>query len=76
MNDPRQDTVEEALRSMAADRSPGQHVVGWVAIVATTSTDAESNEYMSVIPPGQPAHVTAGLLVLGKHMVTSAGHDH
>lgn len=61
--------LDAAVRAHSAQERPGQLVVGWALVVATTEDDDEYSRYDTVTPASQPAHHTLGLLSLGEQFV-------
>ncbi|QCB93311.1 hypothetical protein, partial [Cellulomonas shaoxiangyii] len=59
------DDLDAAVRQHMAAEHPGQLVIGWALVAATTDEDDEVNGYDNVTPVGQPAHHTVGLLRVG-----------
>ncbi|WP_127572776.1 hypothetical protein [Georgenia faecalis] len=71
------DALDAAVRAHLADENPGQYVTGWALTTATTTESDDATDYDTECPAAQPAHVTLGLLDIGKTLVldTRGGTD-
>lgn len=69
------DTLDAAVREHMATEHPGQLVIGWALVAATTDEDDDVNQYDNITPTGQPAHHTVGLLRVGIDNVFSTRQE-
>lgn len=69
------DDLDTAVRNHFAEKSPGQLVVGWAIVAATTTEDDTLNQYDSDAPDWQPAHHTLGLFRIGMDLVLNSRDD-
>lgn len=67
--------IDAAIREHIADEHPGQLVIGWAIVAATTTDDDGANQYDTIAPDCQPAHHTIGLYRLGQVLVVEGGGD-
>ncbi len=65
-------TLDDAVRQVAEELSPGQPVIGWVLAYATLPAGQDDGTTeLTVIPAeGQPSFASAGLLTLAREQVS------
>lgn len=73
MSDTTAAALDDAVRAHFADKHPGQLVIGWAVVAATTNDDDGFTSYDTDAPDWQPAHHTLGLLRLGMDLVLNGG---
>lgn len=61
--------LDTAVRAHLADQHPGQYVTSWVIATASTTDDDSFTDYDTDTPTGQPAHVSVGLLDVGRTLI-------
>lgn len=65
--------LDDAIRAHFADKHPGQLVVGWALVAATTNENDAYTSYDTDCPEWQPAHHTVGLYRLGIDLMLNGG---
>lgn len=67
--------LDNAVAAHFAEKHPGQLVIGWTVVAATTVEGEDANAYDTDAPDWQPAHHTLGLLRIGQELVLSGGDE-
>lgn len=75
MSDQTATDLDNAIRAHFADKHPGQLVVGWAIVAASTNEADDGNDYDTEAPDWQPAHHTLGLFRIGMDLVLSGGRE-
>ncbi len=67
--------LDDAIASHFAEKHPGQLVIGWALVAATTIEGDNGHSYETDAPDWQPAHHTIGLLRIGQELVMTGDDE-